>query len=231
VSQLLEVIFRGRRHSGPLDLEAVEMATRAAMHRAGAAVLGELLSSSETAPRCRGSATIRVGPLSANSSKIPVCVVLDRIRSVYNVGAFFRTGDAAGIEKLYLCGYTGYPPHRGIAKTALGAEETLPWEHHDRITPLLAELRAKGYQIVAVEDAPDAVDLYDWRPQFPLCAVFGNEIEGVSAETLAACDVRVKIPMAGVKDSLNVAVAGGAALFELVRKRRVEIDRGRGGGR
>lgn len=153
-------------------------------------------------------------------SRLPVRVALDRVRSAYNVGAFFRTGDAAGIERLYLGGYTGRPPHRGIAKTALGAEESLPWEHHQELLPALLAQRNQGVQLVAVETTPMAVDLYDWRPRFPVCLVFGNEVDGVAPEIANACEVHVRLPMHGVKESLNVAVAGGAVLFEMLRKHR-----------
>ncbi|MGH9159542.1 MAG: TrmH family RNA methyltransferase [Vicinamibacteraceae bacterium] len=153
--------------------------------------------------------------------RLPVAVVLDCVRSVYNVGAFFRTGDAAGIERLYLTGYTGYPPHRGIAKTALGAEGTLPWERRDHAPALTAELRERGWEIAVVETSVCAVDLYDWRPAFPVCLIFGNEVEGVDPRLTETADVHVRVPMLGRKQSLNVAVAGGVVLFELLRKYRV----------
>lgn len=159
---------------------------------------------------------------SSDRPVLPVVVVLDRVRSVYNVGSFFRTGDGVGLEKLYLCGYTGTPPHRGIAKTALGAETAVPWEHRVSAVELVEELAAEGYQIVAAETAEDAVDVYDWNPTFPTCVVFGNEVDGVAPEVLERADVCVQLPMAGMKDSLNVAVAGGAMLYELLRKLRVD---------
>jgi 23S rRNA (guanosine2251-2'-O)-methyltransferase len=145
---------------------------------------------------------------------------LESVRSVYNVGAFFRSGDAAGMERLHLCGYTGRPPHRGIAKTALGAEETLPWEHNADIVALIAEYRSRGWQTAAVETTPQAVDLFDWTPRFPVLLLFGNEVDGLSAPALQEADVHVRIPMLGVKESLNVAVAGGVLLFEMLRKFR-----------
>lgn len=163
------------------------------------------------------SAALRAHP---RPPSLPVAVGLDRVRSVYNVGAFFRSGDAAGIEKLHLCGYTGTPPHKGIAKTALGAEESLPWDHRDEPLGLVAEYAAKGWQTVAIETTDDAVDVYDWAPQFPALLLFGNEVDGLSPEVLEATDVRVRIPMLGIKQSLNVAVAGGVLLFEMLRKYR-----------
>jgi len=151
---------------------------------------------------------------------LPVAVLLDNVRSMYNVGAFFRTADATAIEKLYLCGITGRPPQRAIAKTALGAEETVPWEHTWEPVELIGSLRGRGYEIAAVETAVHAVDLYDWAPQFPVCVAFGHEVEGLQPEISALCDTRVRIPMLGTKHSLNVATAGGVVLYELLRKYR-----------
>jgi tRNA G18 (ribose-2'-O)-methylase SpoU len=151
---------------------------------------------------------------------IPVAVLLDNVRSMYNVGAFFRTADAAGIEKLYLCGITGRPPKRAITKTALGAEETVPWEHALEPLTVVQDLRARDYEIAAVETTVHAVDLFDWKPRFPLCVVFGHEVEGIRPELSALCDTHVRIPMLGVKHSLNVATAGGVVLYELLRKYR-----------
>ncbi|MBZ5726875.1 MAG: RNA methyltransferase [Acidobacteriia bacterium] len=153
-------------------------------------------------------------------ARLPVAVLLDNVRSLYNVGAFFRTADAAGIEKLYLGGITGHPPQRAIGKTALGAEESVPWEHVWEPAPLLDELRARGYEIAAVETALHAVDLFDWAPRFPVCVLFGHEVAGIRPELSARCDTRVRIPMLGVKHSLNVATAGGVVLYELLRKYR-----------
>ena len=151
---------------------------------------------------------------------LPVAVLLDNVRSMYNVGAFFRTSDAAGAEKLYLCGITGRPPKRAIAKTALGAEETVPWEHAWEPVLILETLRARDYEIAAVETTVHAVDLFDWKPRFPLCLIFGHEVEGIRPEVSELCDTHVRIPMLGIKHSLNVATAGGVVLYELLRKYR-----------
>ena len=151
---------------------------------------------------------------------LPVTIVLDNVRSMYNVGAFFRTADAASVEKLCLCGITARPPKRGIAKTALGAEETVPWEHAPDAPALVRSLRARGYEIAAVETSVHAVDLFDWQPRFPLCLVFGHEVEGIGAPLAALCDTHVRIPMLGAKHSLNVATAGGVVIYELLRKYR-----------
>jgi tRNA G18 (ribose-2'-O)-methylase SpoU len=151
---------------------------------------------------------------------LPVSILLDNVRSLYNVGAFFRTADAAGIEKLYLCGITGRPPKRAITKTALGAEETVPWEHAGEAGPLAGSLRARGVEIAAIETTVHAVDLFDWAPRFPVCLIFGHEVDGIQPELSALCDTHVRIPMLGAKHSLNVATAGGVAIYELLRKYR-----------
>ena len=151
--------------------------------------------------------------------RLPVAVLLDNVR-MYNVGAFFRTGDAAGIEKLYLCGITGRPPKQAITKTALGAEETVAWEHHWEPVPMAAALRERGCEIAAIETTVHAVDLFDWQPRFPVCVLFGHEVEGLRPELSAMCDTHVRIPMLGTKHSLNVATAGGIVIYELLRKYR-----------
>jgi 23S rRNA (guanosine2251-2'-O)-methyltransferase len=153
-------------------------------------------------------------------ARLPVCVLLDNVRSLYNVGAFFRTADAASIEALYLCGITGHPPNKAISKTALGAEGRVPWTHAPQAAAAVQSLRERGYEIAAVETSAHAVDLFDWRPHFPVCVLFGHEVEGLQAGLLNLCDVHVRIPMLGLKHSLNVATAGGVVVYELLRKYR-----------
>ncbi|MCZ7370741.1 MAG: RNA methyltransferase [Candidatus Methanoperedens sp.] len=165
------------------------------------------------------------GTLYDRISALPVAVLLDNVRSLYNVGAFFRTADAARIERLYLGGITGRPPKRAISKTALGAEESVAWEHTSEPAALLRSLGERGYEIAAVETTIHAVDLFDWAPRFPVCLVFGHEVQGIGPEISALCDTHVRIPMLGSKHSLNVATAGGVAIFELLRKYR-ELGRG-----
>lgn len=155
---------------------------------------------------------------------IPVSILLHNVRSLYNVGAFFRSADAAGCDKLYLCGITGRPPHAGIAKTALGAEEAVPWEHHADVLALIRTLRQQGCEIAAVETSVHATDLYDWHPRFPVCVLFGHEVDGLTEPLLELCDTYVRIPMLGRKHSLNVATAGGVVLYELLRKYRALLD-------
>ena len=151
---------------------------------------------------------------------LPVTIVLDNVRSLYNVGAFFRTADAARIAKLWLCGITGRPPNRAITKTALGAEETVPWEHAWEPVPVIGALRESGHEIAAIETSVHAVDLFDWTPRLPVCVVFGHEVEGIRPEVAELCDTHVRIPMLGLKHSLNVATAGGIVMYELLRKYR-----------
>jgi 23S rRNA (guanosine2251-2'-O)-methyltransferase len=158
--------------------------------------------------------------------RLPVSILLDNVRSLYNVGAFFRTADAAGIEKLYLAGITGHPPHKSLKKTALGAEERVAWVHTWHAADALRRLRERGYEIAAIETSMHSVDLFDWQPRFPVCVVFGHEVEGLQANVLEACDTHVRIPMLGLKHSLNVATAGGVVMYELLRKYRRLIENG-----
>ncbi len=153
--------------------------------------------------------------------QLPVVALLENVRSLYNVGAFFRTADAAGLRKLHLCGITGRPPHTAIHKTALGAECTVPWEHAADAVAQVTRLRAECREIAAIETSVRSVDLFDWLPAFPVCLIFGNEITGISPELSALADTHVRIPMLGTKHSLNVATAGGIVIYELLRKYRV----------
>jgi tRNA G18 (ribose-2'-O)-methylase SpoU len=162
----------------------------------------------------------RAGAAYERMARLPVAVLLDDVRSLYNVGAFFRTADGAGVEKLYLCGITGAPPKAGIAKTALGAENSVAWEHSWDPAAVVRGLRERGYEVATVETSPRAVDLFDWKPAFPVCVVFGHEVEGVRPALAEACDTHVRIPMLGSKHSLNVATAGGVVIYELLRKYR-----------
>jgi len=154
----------------------------------------------------------------AGAERFPVTLLLDNIRSLYNVGSIFRTADAARVAKLLLCGYTPHPPRREIDKTALGATATVPWEHHADPLAAVAELKRDGVRICVLEHT-DASLPYSavTRKEFPLCLVVGNEITGVSKELIAAADMAIEIPMFGMKQSLNAAVACGVALFELIR--------------
>lgn len=137
------------------------------------------------------------------------------VRSLWNVGSFFRTCDAFAVEKLYLTGYTGHPPRKEITKTAIGAEETVPWEHGKDPVPVLQRLKEEGWQIVALEITSDAVDLRTFVPRDRVCLIVGHELDGIPASLRALADAVVRIPMFGKKESLNVAVAAGIALHHL----------------
>lgn len=176
-------------------------------------------SADESQTRTPFLATRSASPYDA-IRRLPVTVLLDNVRSMYNTGAFFRTADAAGVERLLLAGITPYPPKNAITKTALGAEETVEWKHGWDALPMVEELRARDYEIAAIETSAHAVDLFDWQPRFPVCVIFGHETDGIRPELLALCDTHVRIPMLGRKHSLNVATAGGVMLYELLRKYR-----------
>ncbi len=152
---------------------------------------------------------------SMKAKHLPLCVVLNSIRSLHNVGSIFRTADAVGVEKIWLTGITGYPPQSGIAKTALGAEQSVPWEYKEDILSLVKEIKGQGYQIVLLEQMQGAVAHDEFKPKTPVCLVLGNEIEGVGEQLVKLCDAAVEIPMAGIKNSLNVAVAFGVVAYHI----------------
>jgi tRNA G18 (ribose-2'-O)-methylase SpoU len=149
-------------------------------------------------------------------------VILENIRSAQNVGAIFRTADAIGVSKIWLTGYTPAPIDRfgrvvpDIAKTALGAEKDVPWEHRDDVSVLVAELHARSMQVVAVELVPQARDYKQYEVTGPTALVFGNEVDGVSKEVLASAHVVIALPMRGKKESLNVATTAGIVLYRLL---------------
>lgn len=147
--------------------------------------------------------------------KLPFSVVLNDIRSLYNVGSIFRTADGAGVEKLWLCGITGHPPDTQISKTALGAEKEVPWEYRRDACDVLRELKAKGYQIVFLEQLAESAPYQDFHPSGPVCLVLGNEVGGVDESLVALCDKTLEIEMAGLKNSLNVSVAFGIVSYHI----------------
>lgn len=157
--------------------------------------------------------------------RFPVSIVLENIRSLYNVGSMFRTADGAGIEKLYICGYTGYPPRKEIAKTALGAVDSVPWERCPNTFEVIYRLRAQGYQIVSLEHTDKSVTYTEADYNYPVCLVLGNEVKGVTPEIVAESDMAVDIPMFGIKQSLNVSVACGIALYRIVDKCRQMLEK------
>ena len=157
----------------------------------------------------------------AQAEKLPIIVVLDNIRSLSNVGAFFRTADAFRVEALYLCGITACPPHREIHKTALGADETVSWRYFETTAAACQALKNEGYRIFAVEQIEDSVSLQDF--EFAPCTayVLGNEVEGVGEEALPFCDGAIELPQEGTKHSLNVSVCAGIVLWEAFKALRL----------
>jgi len=147
----------------------------------------------------------------------PLYCVVDNVRSLWNVGSIFRTSDAAGVRKLFLCGISGYPPRPEISKTALGAENSVPWEYVKDAALAVVRLKELGVRVVALETGEDAVPYDEFAYAFPLCIVVGHEVDGISRHVLALADDVVTIPMLGTKSSLNVAVAYGVALYECLR--------------
>ena len=152
-----------------------------------------------------------------NRPRRPVRVLLDNIRSMYNVGSIFRTSDAAGVEKIYLCGITSKPPRAEIHKAALGAEQSVPWEYYQNPVDVVQQLKSEGFRIVVLEHTDLRLNYHQVEYETPLCLVIGHEVTGVSDEVVALADMAVEIPMFGVKQSLNVSVAYGIAIYEIMK--------------
>lgn len=157
------------------------------------------------------------------TEKLPVCIVLDNIRSLHNVGSTFRTADAFRIEKIYLTGITGTPPHREIHKTALGATESVEWEYAEEPGDAVQKIKSAGYRIVVIEQTSESIPLQDFSPEKneKYCLVFGNEINGVSGAVIELADIALEIPQAGTKHSLNVSVCLGIVVWEIIRKMKL----------
>ena len=155
------------------------------------------------------------------SEKIPIIIVLENIRSAYNVGSVFRTSDAFLIEAIYIIGYSAKPPHKEIKKTALGAEDTVTWKYFKTSPEAIAELRKEGFNIYAAEQAEGSYKLnaIGFESNEKIAVVFGNEVSGVEQATIHLCDGCLEIPQLGMKHSLNIATAAGVILWELVRQR------------
>lgn len=152
------------------------------------------------------------------ADKLPIIAVLENVRSAYNVGSVFRTADAFLLEGIYICGYTAYPPHKEIKKTALGAEDTVHWKHLKTIKEAIDDLRSLGYKIFAIEQAAGSALLHQFAPnEEKIAVIFGNEVSGVEQATIELTDGCIEIPQLGMKHSLNISVAAGIVLWELVR--------------
>lgn len=152
-----------------------------------------------------------------NVKKIPAIIVLDNVRSMENVGSFFRTADAFRIEAIYLCGITACPPHREIHKTALGAEESVEWRYFESTTQACEHLKELNYRIFAVEQVEGSIMLDDFTAPEKSAYIFGNEVEGVDDAVLPYCEQAVEIPQEGTKHSLNVSVSGGIVMYHLFK--------------
>lgn len=145
-----------------------------------------------------------------------IVIILPNIRSAHNVGAFFRTADAIGVSKMYVCGYTPTPGHPRVDKVSLGAEKSVAWEQHTSAASLIKKLKKDGYHVAALELTNKSIDYRDWKPQFPLALIVGNEVTGITPAQLRLADTVVHLPMLGSKESLNVSVAfGGIAYYIL----------------
>ncbi len=154
------------------------------------------------------------------TEKFPYVLILDDIRSLNNVGSVFRTADAFKADKVYLCGITGTPPHRDIQKTALGADETVTWEHVSDVLELVKSLQTDGYIVAAVEQVEGSVSLLDFQPEpnQKYAFVFGNEVFGVNEEVVKQANFCLEIPQYGTKHSLNIAVTNGVVCWDFVSK-------------
>jgi len=148
-------------------------------------------------------------------------VILDNIRSLENIGSIFRTADAIGVSKIFLCGICGRPPHHKISKTALGAEKIVAFEYYRQTGRLIDKLKKQGIQIVALEQAEKDVDYRKFKPKLPLALVLGNEVKGIPQRILGKCDKIIYLPMSGQKESLNVSVAFGAVGYHIKYVRRI----------
>jgi len=152
------------------------------------------------------------------SKQKDIYLIAQNIRSLFNVGALFRCADVFGVKKVYLCGYTGFPPRKEISKVALGAEKWIPWEKYWQTHTLIKKLKSEGVRIVALETGKNSISLSNYKPSFPIALIVGSETNGISKKILEMADVKVKIPMLGKKESLNVGVVAGIALYQ-IRKR------------
>lgn len=154
------------------------------------------------------------------ADKTPLIIILDDIRSLHNIGSVFRTADAFLLEKIYLCGITATPPNKEIHKTALGATETVSWEHYKNITEVITLLKSEGVEVFAAEQVENAVFLQDFMPvpDKRYALVFGNEVKGVSQEAVDLCDGVIEIPQLGTKHSLNISVSAGVMVWDIFQK-------------
>lgn len=156
--------------------------------------------------------------------KLPVTVLLDSVRSMHNVGSIFRTSDGFSVERIFLCGITGTPPHREIEKTALGATQSVEWAHFADIRDAIQQLKSEAYRIIAIEQADQSVMLNEFEPDVSekYALIFGNEVNGVSDEAMALIDTCIEIPQFGTKHSFNIVVSAGIVLWDFFAKLRLD---------
>lgn len=153
--------------------------------------------------------------------KHPIRLVVHNVRSIHNVGSIFRTSDAARIEHLHLTGYTGTPEHKDLHKTALGAQDAMSWSKHEDALPVLEDLRGQGYTVAVLEQTTASRPPREVKADaFPLCLVIGNEVEGIDDDIVKNADLGLELPQYGTKISMNVGVAYGIAVYDLIRRAR-----------
>lgn len=154
------------------------------------------------------------------SEKTPLILVLDDIRSLHNIGSVFRTADAFLIEKIILCGITATPPNKEIHKTALGATETVTWEHHENVLEVISDLKKENIMTLAIEQVESSIFLQDFKvnKNQKYALIFGNEVYGVAQEAVALCDGCIEIPQLGTKHSLNISVSAGIVVWDLFKQ-------------
>ncbi|MCZ8198269.1 MAG: RNA methyltransferase [Flavobacterium sp.] len=155
-----------------------------------------------------------------NSTKTPLIIILDDIRSLNNIGSVFRTSDAFLIEKIYLCGITATPPNKEIHKTALGATETVAWEYAENVQEVIQNLKKEKVKVYAIEQVENSIFLQDFtiEKETKYALVFGNEVFGVNQEAIQLCDGTIEIPQLGTKHSLNISVSAGIVIWDLFKK-------------
>lgn len=155
-----------------------------------------------------------------NTTRLPVIVVLDNVRSAHNVGSVFRTCDAFAVEKIYLCGISAAPPNREVMKTAIGSTESVEWKYFNSVAEAIHSLKESGYQIILIEQTDESISLENFIPskEKKYALVFGNEVSGVSDEILSLADVAVEIPQFGTKHSFNISVSAGIVLWDFYLK-------------
>ena len=149
--------------------------------------------------------------------RVPISIILENVRSVYNVGSIFRSADGFGAKKLYLTGYTAYPPRDDLHKTALGSEDAVVWEYFKNPIDAAKVIKKEGISLVLIEQTKESQSIYEIEWEFPLCFIVGNEVSGVSEELSKLADIHAELPMWGVKQSLNVSVAVGVVGYEFAR--------------